>query len=606
MFPYIIYYFIAAFGGGGTIPDLLPPTNIVVTAGDAALRATFTKATNATNYRVQVADDSLFTNNVISVSVDTNKAVIGVANDIAHYIRIQSLRPGSTASNYVKAPGNYTPTYASRLATPILKSVIGVNNGIAFSCSWVPNQEAVKVEFSTSQYFNSIAYSGIFADSFGIAPAINDTNYWVRITAIADLKRVSYTAYFPKGIDGTYNSFIPHVVNSTMLHAPAISEVLVTGSTTLKVDAFARDIRDIDYTVQIATDTGFTSIVGTMTSSLDNLAITGLTSGIPYRLRIKSNTMGITSSGWYVYPSYVMTGTNPGISKILATGDSNTAGNPYGTPYPTQAAPYLNGSYFNTNITNQGLGSSCWYMQQGNENDTYNWAGYNNDIINIFTAAYGTNDATICGRDYAGVVSDALHILNKRNNQGFKCLVMTPGIPYGPGGWANSTINFPTYSEWIKNNGRTILGIFGSAALYDSEEFDISNCATGTESDCLYWGGQLHYTTAGYGKIASDFYAPMLNKFAGRIFPRPAGPTAFTWNAGTQNLEIQLPAGFVPADCQISLNWDGIGFNSTWSTLSSLTQHITTTQAIGTVACRIKSTRSTRPSAAFTNNIQYN
>lgn len=595
--------------GGGS---LTAPTNVVATAGDGKIKVTWNSVPNAEAYRIQSATDSGFTTGIISVTVSETKGiVVGADNGVARYVRVQALKVGSTPSSYTNATGTYTPTSAPRLDQPVINTIIGTNNGIYVSVTRSVNQEYTLLEVSASPYFDSGVLTKVFETNSTTINASNGVDYFVRVTAKSDLYRDSYTTMFNKSVYKGYNTFTPNNINIGKLSEPIISQVLIKSSTSLFVELIEGDLRDQDYTIELHANTNYSSALFTQTDTLENLTFSGLTAGTPYRLRVRSNASGLTSSNWVNFPDFVLTGDNVGFASPAASGDSNTAGQPYASPgnnYVQLAGLQLDPANFNTPsitvIRNNGIGSSGVIDQTQNEVDIPNWLGYNGAITrNIASYMFGTNDLTIKNLTLNQFLSNYQTVIDKRIKQGFKLIHISPGIPYSGGfGAVNTTV--PASNEFMKGNYKSLLGGYAYGSLYDDEMLRVA-----TTASAAYWDsgvGSVHYTDLGYARIANK-YAPLVDYVGTLIFSKPPAPVSLSFDNPSNILTITLPTGYIASDCEISYDWDGVGFNSTWQNLNSLAFDIgNTVRPVGTLAVRIKSTRATQPSNVITNSIQYN
>lgn len=592
-------------GGGPTVVH--PVDSVSMAGGDGVVLVSFGLKSPASQYKVQLSTDNVFgTGGLVYSGIITDASVlVPVANGLTIYGRVQSQLPGYASSAWTVAAGTVATVSAARLGNITINSVIPVDGGLQVEFT---NATGEDTKFSVSQdgTFGSGVTSTMIASGLSTAliPAANSEDWYLNGCAYNQLLRSGPTAYFQKtDASNPYNTYQPHAINSTKLHTPFISEAIILSTTSIQIIAASGDTRDEDYTVQIGTDSTFGTIVSTVTDDLESLILTGLTTNTPYRARIRANATGKTSSDWVVLGEYVISGTTFGTRKITALGDSNTSPS-YGTPYCVQGAPLLDSAAYGgtPSITNLGADGAAIQDELIPE-ASGNYIGFDATKVNVASYRFATNDFAGKLETASTFLTYATDVLNKRKRQGVKGVYLMPGIPYDPP-FGNGHY-FIESGEYFKANWKSLFGLYGMHSDLDTEELDRYHAGIYWESP-VSTPNTLHNGTAGYGLMAV-YWADLLNSLGERKFVKPAQVTSIVFNSGTQNLAITLPSGYVAADCEYTLNYDGlVGFNSTWVDLASLSLHIATTQAIGSVCVRIKATRNTVPSDNLLNSVQYN
>lgn len=585
-----------------------------MTAGDGKLGITWTAAPGATQYRAQISTTSGFTTDLATVTTASLSAVIDAVNGTTYYVRVIAMKAGAPPATPTVAAGTYTPVAAARLANPSIVSIIGIDGAIVVKVYKAADQQRTLVEMSVSPYFDSIAGQKESDQDTITVPAVNGTDYFVRITGKADLIRSSYTVHSRKTKYKGFNTWTPHVVSSKMSE-PIISQVFLLPANAAKVEVMPGDVRSNSITAELFTNAAFSgSPAFTTTDTVDNLLFTGLTAGVPYRLRIKENGAGYVSSDWVYFPHFVLPGANIGLARGAGIGDSNMRGNPYctvGNNAPNRASLLLSSEYGTVDIDkilNIGVGGSGVLNHLENESTTPgvgfpNNSQYNNAITrNGLAIQYGTNDCTVLGFTLDQFIANYVHICEVVNTQGYKTLHITPPIPYGGGEFPNVLPNYRAMAEWLKGNFKSVCGGHAYASCQDDE---ILHMWTAAYDGTVWRGDKLHGYNPYYQILGENNMAPMFNAFGSMIITKPPTLTGMSFAGG--NLTVTIPAGFVASDCQYCLDWDGaVGVNSTWVAMTNNVIAISTTQVAGSVCVRIAATRMTIPGDALLNAGQIN
>ncbi len=284
------YYRVRSTNASGTssnsnsISTITVPADPTATAASSITQSSFTanwnSATGATDYDLDVATDSGFGSIIGSytnISL-TSKSVTGLGAGTTYYYRVRSLNSSGTSSNSnsistITVPADPTATAASSITQS------------SFTANWNSATGATDydLDVATDSGFGSIigSYTNISLTSKSVTGLGAGTTYYYRVRSLNS-----------SGTSSNSNSISTITVPT---------DPIATAASSITQSGFIANWNSVtgatDYDLDVATDSGFGSIIGLYTNiSLTSKSVTGLTSGTTYYYRVRSNNASGTSS----------------------------------------------------------------------------------------------------------------------------------------------------------------------------------------------------------------------------------------------------------------------------------------------------------------------
>jgi len=322
-------------------------TTDILTSGDitdlsatpfsfSQINLSWTAVGGASHYVAQAATNASFTTGLVTASPDptTNSASItGLTIGTLYYLRVKP----ATAT----ATGNWSNTATATtytLDTPVGTAVADPSapaSQIKFSWNSVANATSYTVERSASSSFTSPTTTPSAVSPITVTGLTAGTTLYFRVKAVAP----SYTSGWSATAQATTN-----VPQPTGLVATTNSSTQITASWTAVTVANT-------YTLQYATDAGFTSPTTLTGIATNSKAVTGLTPGKQYFFRV-----------------YALVGTTSSIasSTANATTTIDTPAAPGATVVLGGVRAYSAGRWIYWDPTDSASGN--WYYAQGYAN----------------------------------------------------------------------------------------------------------------------------------------------------------------------------------------------------------------------------------------------
>lgn len=304
-------------------PALISPVNNAINQ-PLALNLVWSKPPFATNYRVQLATDTGFTNLIINDSTltDSVKAVSGLSNLTSYWWRVNA--KNITGTSTYSAVFKFA-TIVSVPNAPVLFSPLNNQTGLAQSIILVWNKQPTatnyRVQAATDSLFNDLVLNdSTLTDSTrslaGLSPY---TNYWWRVNA----KNIGGTSpYSPVWKFRTLgyplqvipvsppDSSVNQPVNITFLWMLANEQQ----NKSIKIVSPENSVLSIlNYWFELGTDTAVAPIVRDSTLTDTTKTVTGLTHLTEYYWRVKAkNQIGWGGfSKWYRFRTIIQNPTVP-------------------------------------------------------------------------------------------------------------------------------------------------------------------------------------------------------------------------------------------------------------------------------------------------------
>ena len=270
---------------------------------------TWSAVENANGYRIEYATDSEFTTGIGSKTVNaatTSIELTGLDLGTTYYVRVVAVGTGMY--------GNSDPSKAKSATTEKIKlptppapvSKVNAADSITVTWSTVPGASGYVVQYSTSSAFTG-AHT-LMVDSTTTSIDLTElaayTTYYVRVM-------VTGSGAF---INSDYSSAKSSTTHKIKLEAPALGNVVATGSSTINVAWGAMDNAS-GYTIQYATNASFSGAL-TKTVNLTNTStdITGLKANTTYYVRILATGANAYSDSGYSVPKMAKTNEAPVMS----------------------------------------------------------------------------------------------------------------------------------------------------------------------------------------------------------------------------------------------------------------------------------------------------
>lgn len=258
-----------------------------LTATTAVLN--WTSVPNSTTYVVQQAIDAAFSNGLLTAysGAALTTTVTGLQPATTYYFRIKA-----TATGY--ADGAYSPTLSLTtplpgLTAPTLSLASSTSSSIGVTLGSVSNAQRYTVDRSTVVDYSSAVTSstyvtGITYTDVGLA---SSTTYYYRARASAS------------GFSDSPYATASLATSSSVVGQLSTPVVTVGSATTSTLAASWGAITNAtNYTINTATDAGFTAGLTTTTQSGLSLTLSGLLSATTYYVRVKAGGSGFPDSNF--------------------------------------------------------------------------------------------------------------------------------------------------------------------------------------------------------------------------------------------------------------------------------------------------------------------
>jgi hypothetical protein len=239
-------------------PTLKLPTHEQTNLSISSVQLSWNVSTGATNYRVQVAADSLCTSPSIddSLLTSTTKSLTGLNYNAKYYWRVLAKNVGGSSA--------FSPSWAfsTTLASPTLLSPAhnATQQSITPTLSWsaVAGALLYRVQVASDSTFkitptNTIVYedSQVVSIATTVSGLVNTSRYFWRVSAI----KLGAESSFP-----TWRAF-----NTIIVPPPAPTLISPANNLTNQATSLAftwnAALGAVTYRLQVATDAGFTSLI---------------------------------------------------------------------------------------------------------------------------------------------------------------------------------------------------------------------------------------------------------------------------------------------------------------------------------------------------------
>ncbi len=293
------YYRVRAYNTGGTssssniISQLTPsgpPTAIAASnIQSSSFSANWNAVAGATGYRIDVATDNGFTsilgsyNNLDAANV-TTYSITGLSPSTTYYYRVRAYNGGGTSDNSNTISQQTTPAAPTATAAANVQST-------GFSANWnaVTGATGYRIDVATDNAFASIlgSYNNLDvsnATTYPITGLAANTTYYYRVRA--------------------YNSGGASSNSNTIQQLTAVGAPTATAATNVQSQSFSANWNAVTgatgYRLDVATDNGFTSILGSYNnldvSNVTTYSVAGLNANTTYYYRVRAYNSGGASS----------------------------------------------------------------------------------------------------------------------------------------------------------------------------------------------------------------------------------------------------------------------------------------------------------------------
>jgi hypothetical protein len=269
-------------------PVLISPVNNASNVGLAPI-LTWHKASNDSLYIVQVSVSSSFQNFVDnSFAADTLLGFPAAffSNNTVYYWRVAAIKMGGQTTSFC-TPWTFATVVAAP-AAPVLTLPLNAaqNQPVSTTLSWssVPTAASYRLQVSTNSAFTPTTYdtTGITTTTWAPTGLANSTLYYWRVAAV-NAGGTTWSAPW----SFTTIVAVPGVPNCLSPSAGAVNVAITAALVWSKITGV------ISYRTQIATDTGFTSLIKDSASESDtSLAWAGFANNTHYYWRVNSTNAG--------------------------------------------------------------------------------------------------------------------------------------------------------------------------------------------------------------------------------------------------------------------------------------------------------------------------
>jgi hypothetical protein len=334
-FPGAPWNFTTLVGAPG-VPTLIAPAINATSQAAGTTTFSWTAATDAATYRLQISTDSLFTTSVYDDSAITTatKAVIGLVNATRYYWHVRSKNAAGTSDFSVRW------TFTTQLSQPSLVSpatgAVDQPTSILLRWSQVSGASQYVVQVAKNTTFKPyVSQTTVSADSFRQSSLANDSVYYWRVSARnpnGDTSAYPGTPWNFKTKIPTPTLLLPINGAGGQVVNPSLSWYAVPNAAT--------------YRLQVSDDPGFPGTVfddATITSTSRQVGPLGGSKTYYWRLSA-TNSGGTSTSNWSEIWSFTTRIDTPGTPSLIAPAN-NSVDVEF---YPTLQWTSTNGAAFYT------------------------------------------------------------------------------------------------------------------------------------------------------------------------------------------------------------------------------------------------------------------
>ncbi|MEO6110039.1 MAG: fibronectin type III domain-containing protein [Candidatus Saccharimonadales bacterium] len=346
----------------------------------ASVDLSWTDVSNATKYTLQQSTNASFPQDVSTITTadinGTSQSVSGLTSNTSYFFRVRSDAVGST--------GNWSNTLP--VTTLLLSNPTGCvatansSSQITANCNTVANASTYDVRYSLDSTFGSgvTSFTGLASPTKVVTGLAVGTQYFFQMRAVAPTVTGSWSS--------TFNA-------TTIVPVPTCTASTVNSNTQITVSWNTVAVAT-SYTLQYATNSGFTgatTVSGIVTTSK---AIPGLNNGTTYYFKVAALN-GSTSSLYGACPS-ATTGVN-GPSSVGWSAEAYMVRARAGLPWMPGADPgygstfYTNGMYITGTCSPGATVVTRLYSYYAYSNNT----SPNNATLMDWT--WGTQDRYVVG-----------------------------------------------------------------------------------------------------------------------------------------------------------------------------------------------------------------
>ena len=266
-----------------------PMLGDVLASDSSTINVNWSTVDNASGYLIQYATDSAFTTNVGTVAINsqstTSTDIISLLPNQLYYVRVMATGTGAYSNSDYSVSKS-----AAKLSAPTLGDVLATGSG-TISVAWnsVTNSSGYTVQYATNSAFTTgVGTVNMRGMSMTLSGLSANTLYYVRVMATGT------GAYS----NSDYSASKSATTDKIKLSAPTLGNVLATGSGTISV-AWNSVTNFSGYTVQYATNSAFTTGVGTANTTGTSMTLSGLSANTLYYVRVMAIGTGAYSNSDY-------------------------------------------------------------------------------------------------------------------------------------------------------------------------------------------------------------------------------------------------------------------------------------------------------------------
>ncbi len=515
-----------------------PPANSIDVSVSPML--TWNASVTAASYALQVSTDSLFSSYVYNQSglTTTSQQISGLNNFAKYYWRVNAANKYGTSgwssiwSFTVIGIAPNTPL----LATPA-NNAVDVSLSITLTWNASTTAQGYTLQVSVDSLFSTYVFnqSSLPGTTQQISGLNNLIKYFWRVAATNSYGTSGWSSVWKFTTIGTEPS-------TPALGSPANNTVDVSIPPTL---TWAASAGSTSYRLQVATDTGFTSIIfndSTLTSTSKQVA--SLTNSTKYYWRVQAkNSYGV--SGWSSVWNFTTIGIAPSVP-VLVTPTNNTIDVSI-SPTLTWNASATATSY-TLQVSADSLFASTIYNQSGLTSTTQQLSGLNNVTKYYWrvraTNSYGTSGWSLVWNFSTIGTAPSVPVLATPVNNAVD-IGVSPTLTWDVSAVATS------YALQVSTDSLFSTFIFNQSGLTSTSQ-QISGLSNVTKyywhinATSSYgtsgWSSVWHFTTTG---VAPSI--PVLASPANNLIDVELTPT-LSWNASatatSYTLQVSTDAGF--------------------------------------------------------------
>ncbi len=347
-------------------PAITAPADGATGLTTSGATLTWTAATGATSYSIEMANNPNFAG-ATTLSATTTSKTTGFLNvNTTYYLRLKSINAGGTST--VSPTTSFSTAAAGTQAVLVNPANLTANiatNNISFSWNALAGATNYTLEYADNPSFTNSIINNATATNLNVSGLVANTNYYWRVKANGINSAVwtfSTAANFP---------------TNPILNIPTNNSVnIATNNSTI---SWAAMPNASNYEIQVATNSNFSNNITTFNTTATSQNLTGLTEGINYYWRVRASNLIFTSNwstAWkfttetFATPAALIAPSNNALNAAVASANFSWNALPNAVEYDLQISE---NNIWTSNIRNYSVTNTSKTVDTFAQNTTYYW-----------------------------------------------------------------------------------------------------------------------------------------------------------------------------------------------------------------------------------------